>query len=245
MTALNDQIAALTADITDTRQKLAKNAAELVRVEAIGEPARKVIRDAEALRQQRADILSRLIMSGSGNLTSSELEAVDAAIEASLPEERRAEDLLNAQGKVLESLRQEADELTRHLSEQTHAVLLKQNMAGAIEVETEALPAVLDAVEKLRMAYSRLAGMRAALAINQELIQKRFGGAQVVNGAHRFHGYELEILCPGVDLPKPYLRVVTADAECRAACAEAVRRWGSIGEEAPAGYEGHIWPPLR
>lgn len=244
MTALNALIATITADIATTRQKLTKNATELQRVETVGEQARKVCRDAAELRQKRTDILSRLIMSGSSKLTSRELEAADAAIEAFRPEEQRAEDLLKAQGNVLESLQQEAAELARLLAEQTRGVLLKQQEAGAIEIETEALPAVLAAAEALRVAYARLAGLRSAHGINAKLIHERCGG-QAPYSAYSLHSYNVEIQCFGVALPAPHQGGTDGATVCRTACADALRRWGSIGEEVPTGHEARAWPPLR
>lgn len=244
MPALNDHITTLTADIATTRQKLTKNAADLVRVEAVGEPARKACQAAQDLRQQRANILSRLIVSGSGKLTSRELDTVEAAIEAARPDEHRAQDLLSAQEGVLATLRQEGADLAQHLAKQTHAVLLAKHEAGRQEIEAEALPAVLVAAEALRVAYGRLAGMRAAHGINAELIQERCGG-QKPYSAHKFHPHTFELNCWGVEWPAPHQLGFSAATECRDACADTLRRWGSIGEEVPTIHEARIWPPLR
>lgn len=245
MTTQTDQIADLTADVATTRQKLNKNADELVRVEALGEPARNACQAAEALRQQRADILSMLIVSGSGKLTSSELDKVEAAIEASRPDERRAEDLLAAQAGVLGSLRQERAELERNLSVQTRAVLLAKHHAARNEIEKEALPAVLAAAEVLRMAYGRLVGLRSAHSINAKLIQERCGGTKPFSESE-FQPYSFNVEMHGVVFPHPHqFGRFSVASECRAASCEALYRWGSIGEEVPTGYESHIWPPLN
>lgn len=241
MPALNDHITTLTADITTTRQKLAKNAAELVRVEAVGDPARKTCQAAQELRQQRADILSRLIVSG--KLSSRELDELDATIEAAGPGERRAEDLLSAQAGVLANLRQGGADLAQHLAQQTHAVLLAKHEAAREEIETEALPAVLAAAEALRVAYGRLAGLRSAHGTNAALIQERCGGHRP-HGADTFqpHGFTLE--CHGVTFPAPHQYGFSAATECRNACREALHRWGSIGDDVPAIHESRVWPPL-
>lgn len=244
MTTPNDQIAALTADVATIRQKLTKNAAELVRVEALGEPARNACQAAEALRQQRADILSRLIVSGSGKLTSSELDRVEAAIEASRPDERRAEDLLSAQAGVLGSLRQQRADLERNLSEQTRAVLLAQHHAARREIEDEALPAVLAAAEELRMAYGRLVGLRSAHSINANLIQERCGGTKPFSES-AFHPYSFNVAMHGVEFPHPHqLGRFSVASECRDASRDALHRWGSIGDEVPTVCESKLWPPL-
>lgn len=240
MPALNDHITALTDDIATTRQKLAKNAAELVRVEAVGDPARQTCQAAQELRQQRADLLSRLIVSG--KLSSRELDALDATIEAAGPGERRAEDLLNAQAGVLANLRQERADLEQRLAKQERAVLLAQHEAAGAEISAEALPAVLAAAEALRVAYARLAGLRSAHAINAKLIKERCGG-EMPYSAHNFHPYNVEIQCWGVVLPAPHQGGTDGATECRTACADALRRWGAIGEEVPAGVESRAWPP--
>jgi hypothetical protein len=242
MTALNDQIATLTADIATTRQKLAKNAAELVRVDAVGGPARKTCQSAQDLRQQRADILSRLIVSGSNKLTSRELDAVDAAIEASRPDERRAEDLLSAQASVLQSLREEGAALEQLLAEQTTAVLLKKHEAARLEIEDDAVPAVSAAIEVLRVAYGRLSGLRTAHAANADLIKERCGVA-VRSAADKYQPYAFNLTMHGMNLP--LLGRVNAASECRDTCRDALHRWGTIGDEVPAIHDSRVWPPLN
>jgi hypothetical protein len=220
-------------------------ASELERVRQLRRPADESLKAVAELRQKRTDLLSALMMSGTGKLTSPELTKLDAAIAAAADDERRAEDFLVAHAEAMRTLREQADACRARADELRFNVLMQQHASAEAEMAATAAE-VLAAVQTLRNALGRLAGMGNAHANNADLMKRRFGVNVPVAGVKypaTLHGLQIGRY-PGI----PGLGDISIDTAdvCRESSAAALKRWASIGDEQPAELAAYVpWPPAR
>lgn len=218
---------------------------ELERVRPLCRPADESLKAVAELRQKRTDLLSALLMSGGGKLTSPELTKLDAAIAASADDERRAEDFMVAYAEAMRTLESQAEVSRRRADDLRQRVLMQQHADAEAEMLAAAAE-VLAAVQTLRDALGRLAGMGNAHAHNAEILKRRFGVHVSVAGVrYPATKYAIQIgRYPGV----PNLGDISFDTAetCRATSAAALKRWASIGDEEPADVASFVpWPPVR
>ncbi|MFM2057597.1 MAG: hypothetical protein RLY71_1982 [Pseudomonadota bacterium] len=224
-----NHLEAARAAFADARALLAKNAAEQTRVEAVGEPSRQVVADAQQRRQQRAALMARIIKEGDSSAAAADLAAADKAIRASLADEQRAHDMLEAQAAVLAELQHEGEELARHVEATRRTLLVAQHAVAEREIMDEARPEFMAAVEALSAAYGKLAGLGAAHVENADRLNKSFGAGVLAVGS-RFPWAEFDVYVTGFNLNwRGVLNRVHIDAaeHIAGAKADALGRWAS------------------
>lgn len=221
-----DQARAAFAQASDL---LAQHAAEQTRVDQVGAPSLQVIAEAKKLRQQRADLMARLIKQGESPATAAELSAIDKAIRSGLADEQRAQDMLEAQATVLAELQRDGAALASRLEDARRNLLKARHAVAELEIMDGALVEFLAAADAMRVAYGKLAGMGAAHQENAQLLNKSIGAGVYAVG-DRFPQAEILLDVRGFNLQSfGVLNRVKLDAKdlIQSAKADALGRWAS------------------
>lgn len=226
-----EQVKLLAGALADLQQQSAQNEAEQRRIEGIGQTAQANLAQIEQLRQQRADLYTQQIISGTEGTGSADLAALDAQIEASRADERSAQDLQKACAAALTKLRGDAAELRQKHRSFRNSLEAAQLYALENEIRSEHLPAFVDAFKTFAAAYAVLVGTGRVHALKRDELHKAGVVSHFVLGSTHENPPFLEVLIFGfgfADEKRGVWNRLSADLtqEVEQAAAEARQRWG-------------------